>query len=69
MTLAEVQEIGRQVSTVGERVVELNDRCQEFDKFVRELNQRQEFMIKQVTDALSTQNGTFQLLRDEVRSE
>lgn len=39
------------------------------DSRMLELRHEQQFMVQQVTDALSSQNGMFQMLKDAVLSK
>jgi hypothetical protein len=61
--------IQERISTVGQRVRDLNDQCEEIDSRILGLTQRQNFIFQQVTDALSSQNGMLEMLKDVVLSK
>jgi hypothetical protein len=68
-TLVEARDISRDVSDVVNGVAGLKEQCHEIDSRIVDLFEQQQFMYRQMKDAMSSQTGLFQLLRDEFLSE
>lgn len=68
-TREQVKRIDESISTVGQGVRDLNDQYEGIDSRILELTERQHYISQQVTDALSSQNGMYQMLKDAVLSK